>query len=475
MILEKLIQKNKDSYIHVLFELVESLVFDGTDFDEDDFITVIEKIDKIITLLATELINTGYSKSFIFYLLNVIKNKPFHEFKENFEMFRYTLLNRNYIDFCVVYKIYSYKEENSISFVSEFIDKIPDELLSDNLQRRYPKFSNPEKSAKLIYFNIQALDNYSAIKKSKAKLSELFDKIHVGYNSLEVNVHSHALVINKDETEKVNLLPTNYSFDGIFESNEELYNKYNEILETIKNNSNIEQDVKDRINSALRYLRLGNNTVEIEQRFIDYWIALEFLFSSPIKEQNTYRRLQENMINILSCGYIKRNLLFINQTLIKANLIHEKQFLWELSDPELDEIRNSDIITPLLRYRFQKTRSNILGHSDKRKKYISNHIIHLNQNLSRIYHLRNELIHEAALKQDIENITSNLRYYLVFVLNQLLTYFYNLPNTFSLESKSYSMDDMFYEYKLWKKRIEKNCDKELVISVPVEVDLIKKE
>ena len=31
------------------------------------------------------------------------------------------------------------------------------------------------------------------------------------------------------------------------------------------------------------------------------------------------------------------------------------------------------------------------------------------------------------------------------------------------------------EFTIKNKRIEKNCDKELVISVPVEVDLIKKE
>jgi len=474
-ILEKLIQKNKESYLQVLFEQVESLVFDEIDFTEEDFIPVIGKIDKIVSILASELINIGYSKSYIFYVLNVIKNKPFHEFKDNFEKFRDTVLDRNYIDFCVIFKIYLYKEENSVAFVSEFTDKIPDELLSEKLTKKYPKFINTANASKLVFYSVKALDSYNAIRKSKVMLSELFDKIHVGYNSLDVNVHSQALVIDKNDTGKVYLLPTNYSFDGIFESNEDLYNKYNALLETIKNNSNIEQDVKDRIYSALRYLRLGNNTVEIEQKFIDYWIALEFLFSSPIKEQNTYGRLKENMINILACGYVKRNLLFLNQALFKTDLIAADQLFWKLSDPELDAIRDSNIIPPLLRYRFQRTKSNILSNSDKRKKYTIAHINNLNQNLSRIYHLRNELIHEAALKQDIENITSNLRYYLVFVLNQMLVYFSNLSNSTTDEQKTYSMDDLFYEFKVWKRSIEKNYDKDIIMSVPIEIDLINKK
>ncbi len=474
-LLEKFIQKNKDTYITTLFQKLEENVFDDIDFPEDQFVPIIGKIDQIATLLASELINIGYSKSYLFYVIdNFIKKQTFNEFRNNFIKFRESILHRNCIDFCIVYKIFLRNEKNSVSFVDAFVDEIPAAFLSENLKSRYIKFYKPEKMAKLICFTVSALDNYSAIKQSKAKLSELFDKIHIGYNNLEVNLHSHALVINTAEPEKVNLLSTNYSFDGIFESNEDLYNKYNVILDEIKNNTKIEPDVKDRINSALRYLRLGNKTVEIEQRFIDYWIALEFLFSSPIKEQNTYGRLKENMINILACGYIKRNMMFLNQQLIKEDLINESQLFGLLSDAELDKIRDSTNISPLLRYRFQRTRSNILSKSDKRRKYISTHRTNLNQNISRIYHLRNELIHEAALKQDIENITSNLRYYLVFVLNQMLVYFSNL-SIITNEQKIYSMDDLFYEFKVWRRSIEKNYDKDVIMSVPLEIDLINKK
>jgi hypothetical protein len=106
---------------------------------------------------------------------------------------------------------------------------------------------------------------------------------------------------------------------------------------------------------------------------------------------------------------------------------------------------------------------------------ITNHIENLNQNISRIYHLRNELIHEAALKQDIENITSNLRYYLVFVLNQLISYFSKLPNTITDEKKLYTLDDMFSEFKMLKKQIEKEWNLEVILAIPVEMDLLEKK
>lgn len=473
--LDKLLQINRVHYIDVLFDELQKLVFDETDFPDSDFIPVMEKIDQVIVLLASELINIGFSKSYVFYILNKIKSGNQIKIKDNFIRFRSQIQKRECIEYTVIFKIYFYKESNSPSFVKDLLTEVPDEIKSEKLKTQYPKFNKPEKYAKLVVFDIHALDNYSAIKMAKDKLSKLFDKIHVGYNSLDINVHSHALVIRKADTEKINLLPTNYSSDGIFESNEQLYNKYDDIIQRINNNAGIEQDVSDRLNSALRYLRLGNSTVEIEQKFIDYWIALEFIFSSPIKEKNTFGRLKENMLNILSCCYLKRNMFFLTQSLQKGNLLSDNQTVWGITESELNEVIEKLSSKPLLRYRLQKAKSNVLGKSDKREKYLKNHIVNLNQNLSRIYHLRNELIHEAALKQDIESITSNLRYYLVFVLNQLLYYFSNIQIEEASEKQLYTMDDLFYEFKNWKKIIEKKFEKEQIFKIPLDVDLLNKK
>src|SRR5690606_28264713 len=54
-----------------------------------------------------------------------------------------------------------------------------------------------------------------------------------------------------------------------------------------------------------------------------------------------------------------------------------------------------------------------------------------------IYRLRNEIIHDAATNTNNELITSNLRYYLTFILNELITFFSNAPN------KEISIEDFF--------------------------------
>ena len=109
-----------------------------------------------------------------------------------------------------------------------------------------------------------------------------------------------------------------------------------------------------------------------------------------------------------------------------------------------------------------------LHHKDKVKDYIVNHQTHLLQHISRIYRLRNELVHEAALKQDIENVASNLRFYLVFVLNQMVDYF----SEDSTNMKSKTMLQFFWNYEKCLKAI-KTPGKTDVVSVISHIHIAK--
>lgn len=104
------------------------------------------------------------------------------------------------------------------------------------------------------------------------------------------------------------------------------------------------------------------------------------------------------------------------------------------------------------------------------KNYITTHDERVKWHLIRLYKLRNELIHEAAIITDLESLTSNLRYYLVFLLNQMIVYFSNVPSN----SKGIiTMEDFFYEYSnLYKKLLsEKNLN--CILSIPMEMNLLK--
>lgn len=472
-LLDRLREINSTNYSQRLFQEIDSLVFSREEFEESQFMPVMHSINQLCCLLSTELINIGYSKTYLFHVLKKITKSPPAEFESQFKLFKEMILKRNQIHFVVVFKLTSKVDLFNISFITELTDKIPEKYLHHKVKRQYSSFIASDKYSKFVYFDLQALDQFSAIKKSKILLSELFDRIHLGYNGFETTVHSQALVVNLSEKSLAKLNSTVYMFDGIFESNETLYLKFGQLIVNISENVNIAQDVKDRLYSALRYLRMGSIAIEIEQRFIDYWIGLEFIFSSPQKGQTTYTRLKDNMVNVLSNCYLKRNFYVLNQELVKAKYLDADKCFWLLKVDEFDEL-NKKIDSPLLSYQLQKKKALIFESSEKRKSYVSNHVNNLNQNISRIYHLRNELIHEAALKQDIESITSNLRYYLVFVLNQIISFFSKLPSDDTDEKSFFTLDDMFSEHKMIRKQIEKEWKLHALLSVPVEMDLISR-
>lgn len=54
--------------------------------------------------------------------------------------------------------------------------------------------------------------------------------------------------------------------------------------------------------------------------------------------------------------------------------------------------------------------------------YIKRHRENLEIHFTRIYRLRNEIIHDAATNTNSELIASNLRYYLTFILNELIDF-----------------------------------------------------
>ena len=209
--------------------------------------------------------------------------------------------------------------------------------------------------------------------------------------------------------------------------------------------------MKDRLMASLRHLRIGDGQTDIDQQFVNYWIALEFIFSSSSKNDNTYQRIKDHLVSILSTCYLKRNLLYIKNWLVKTNLILE-------GDDIVATINNdgfvNDLENILLKYRMKKLKSHIINR-DSIKKYVDLHKSNLLQHLSRIYRLRNELVHEAAIKQDIVNVTSNLRFYLVFVINQMVGFFSDVEND---ESKK-TMLKFFWNYEKHEMLILKSQDR----------------
>src|SRR5690606_21215473 len=94
--------------------------------------------------------------------------------------------------------------------------------------------------------------------------------------------------------------------DGKYRAAQDHYSEVSRKLPAILSKTGISAESKEKIKSAIRYLRLGNQSTEVEHKFINYWIGLEYLFSN-YESQNTIIRIKEHFINAHTLAYVKRN------------------------------------------------------------------------------------------------------------------------------------------------------------------------
>lgn len=465
-LLNKYISLNQPKYLNLLWDEIENILFQPGDFPDTELVPNLNKLDKVIVSLAREILNRGYSKSAVFFWSQ--KYLKSNNSSESFKEFRQLLSASSFKEYTVILQLYILDAPDST--FTDFHSEVQPSILNEFRQKDpvYLRFIAKAQNRRFFITKSKVTDAQSAIRQAKLKLFGELDAIHIGISQMNVSIFQKAIVIEHrpDDEDYVTMYPTQFVLDGIFPQNTAISNKYRVLLKSIKNNLTIDDSVKIRLDGALRHLRIANADSEIEQRFINYWIALEFIFSSPLIEENTYLRLKVNLTNILSACYVARNLQNI-ETILKTKGILDK-------DDILDETNIDSVIKKtsglLIKYRLMKFKARLFGHSDKRKDYLQNHRNNLEAHLSRIYHLRNELIHEAGINQDIEDLTSNLKYYLTFLLNQMIVYFSSLPSTGN--RTNIKIDEFFYEYQMIIDNIKEDWSIDKMRKVPYNNELI---
>jgi hypothetical protein len=202
---------------------------------------------------------------------------------------------------------------------------------------------------------------------------------------------------------------------------------------------------------------MGGESGELINKFINYWIGLEYLFSTYEAEAYTVGRLREYFKRCHALIYIKRNMnkfhkdiyrLKENEIIINYNDNLEYLKLEKTYD---DIILNSK--SPLLKFRAHYYKE-LLNDSNKVRGALENHQKNLEWNLTRIYRIRNEIVHNAAIKEDIAVLTSHLRYYLTFIINGIIDFLINHPKDINNDDLI-NIDDYFLLQDLSLSSLEK--------------------
>jgi hypothetical protein len=422
-------------YLESVIDGLENLITaNNTDIIE------LEKLDYTLSILFSELISKGHSKGFLYKLVYGIFVKSLNsatKFEDHFRNFKSRILDTE-VEYAVIFRIdTTHKVYDSISAIPHHNLSLSDNINGVQLNGAHRKgeltsFNAPANARKFIHCKITAADYLAALKKARSVLSEYLDVINLGLSGEFLQIHHRVLVIDSrsplrgDFQNNVNIL------DGKYRVEKDHYLEFTRKLPAIINDLSIVNETKEKIKSAIRYLRLGNQSTEVEHKFINYWIGLEYLFSN-YESQNTIHRMKDYFINAHALAYVKRNVF--NFKKVFSQLSPSVQNLIPSYDPNgdkylreetfFDEVsRNLLASFPLLAYRAMRLKKWFFKGNKPANatEYLKVHKNNLEIHFTRIYRLRNEIIHDAATNTNNEQIASNLRYYLTFILNELIDF-----------------------------------------------------
>lgn len=475
-LLDRCIEVNATTYIDTLYYNIHNIIDRSDELPDNDFKAIADELNSLITALASALINEGYSQRHLYNkaisLLNDIGNfeDAFKEFKEEHN---YDVEKKHYE---VVFKILGGFNRKLLT-VSGFVANLPDNFLGDSPSTSEQQFAATRGDWLFYSCEVDAHDSVAAISYAKEQMDGVIDRAVLGYSMIDVRRHQKVLLKVWDKNGASCLLRSARVLDTSYADDAKIAEIMDANLNSIMSNGSISKDVKDRIRSALRHLRMGNSETDSGQQLVNYWVALEFLFSSPRTDESTIKRLEANLTNVLSCGYVRRRVEFLNDRMVKDRVLSRGEKWWLLDELGIDSLIQKQK-SLLMRHHLQQMKSHLCGTSDKALSYINTHRNHLVWQIHRTYRYRNQLIHEAAILPGLDNVIRYLHYYFIYMLNQMIGYFTNTT------LKSVNMDSFFYEYGQVFNKIHSSLSQHekhfsdripVLMDVPLYYELIKKD
>lgn len=454
-----------NTYLDDIYSRIYSII--NNDIDDASVLDTFEHIDFLTKELSCQLLHIGFSKQFIFGRANKINRATTYEsLIDALGKLRAETMAQRKHENSICFLISASKQVNDLESHVNFISKDISHDYNQEIIESYPKFFANSNNTYYIRENVCALDSISAIQIAKERLLSRLDCIQLGNSILKFNVHKNALVTRSD-VNFYKLMPINPYLDGSVEPIASHMTQTARVVEQILNSPYIDEASKERLRSALRYLRIANDATEIGQQYINYWLALEFIFSSPLSTVSTFDRIKSKLVSIMKCCYIKRNFSYLNDLLVKGGYISKGECFWSKTETELTSLIDS-ITDTVLSFHIRKVSPLIDEHSSRKTfdEYLKAHETNVARHLIRMYRYRNELIHEAAIKQNVYQVTSDLRHYLVFTINMMLSWFANCIK----ENVNTGLEEMFYHYEFMSKKLDsvKDIREFMLVSDPDE-------
>ncbi|WP_299229140.1 hypothetical protein [uncultured Psychroserpens sp.] len=391
-------------------------------------------------VFVTELMNYGYSKSYLYNLTNQFFFQEKDKEIDNVDVISKFL------------NLFDFKEQKFDVFIQApaiFWDfrkslKEVDVKMSKTIKHTdknviLKSFSKQKKSTDiyLIIKDVEALDHFSARRKGQNKLNFFINLFHLYHHRESLEFRNLCCVNRLDNNytlildEPINSVKKQKDFKSTDAAL--MVEKLIKNLSFARKNNSIGRFIK-----ALELHKLALSANEEENQLLDLWAAIETIFQKKAESnESRIEQISNSLIPFLSYGYVKGLLLELfkdlsnwdkekfyelldsinNDSSLRLNTFLELLVLEE-NDSKVDDLLGYLDLFPLLKNRV--TLYNEWFKNPKEvKSFIERHSKKITWQIRRIYRARNTLVHHGNKPQQLPILLENLSSYFHKVMDEL--------------------------------------------------------
>jgi len=394
------------------------------------------KVIHYISSLVTHLVDCGFSLTSLHDLIWRIfiqnSKRPNATFKENFN-FLMTRIGRDRNAYEVVIRLSGGRGINSLPMAINGLELNVAPIIPSK-GKNIERIMKPGQTVFFAKVSVKAKDERGAGLEAKNRLYGVMDIIRFELEPETVSIHNEFICIRTFQPNSVGV----YKFPAVIPNPSRikhgtgLLETFNANLESIYKEERLSSQSKDRIKSALRFYRMGRDGDIAENKFLNWWTALEYL-TVLSEEGPKIIHVENNFVSTMVVDYLRKHSYHLKKALSYCEIEPQpdtistfgKEHYKDLSitefirgirtQDEKEYLLKSTTQFPMLNQKLSMLIESLEGGKEL-LAFLKGHEQRLSWHINRIYRLRNLLVHNAQYSVDLTLIAANLEYYLKSVL-----------------------------------------------------------
>ncbi len=284
------------SYKRNVLSSLEKAIFD--DKSESD-------IFEFTGALLSTLIDEGYSIEGLYSIVQdiFIANKSRKSFSENYQFMK-RIVDHTHSGYDIVFRLVGCNKPDFLppKIAGVFFEKEP---IFENAETRIKSFLSPGQSVLFGTIPVTAQDDRSAGLVARKTLDDVLDLMRFELEQDIIEVDTEFLSRRSDGKSRIFKLPSEIPNPTRNISAEE-FASFVERLAELLTNELLDKGSKERMSSAIRFYRMGRDASQFENKFLNWWTALEYLVRH--EQGDIIKEIEGKLKAVLVINYIGKYL-----------------------------------------------------------------------------------------------------------------------------------------------------------------------